>query len=165
MFATYCGARPHLEPYNFISNSDASTRGFRPSVRPYDPNDAFSQASGFNISIRYAAEVNPQGDYDYYYIDVTQPGLFGAILRVQNTTVDVELGLYDSTYQRKSWGAAGVGNHVHLDFSKPVARTLLSTSQTLQLERYTTLQLRPTSLHSQSDTATSPADWRYYLRT
>ena len=37
--------------------------------------------------------LNPKEDYDYYYVDVTQPGLFEAILRVQNTTVDVELSL------------------------------------------------------------------------
>ena len=97
-------------------------------------------------------------------MDVTQPGLFEAILRVQNTTVDVELSLYDSTYQRKSWGAAGVGDPVHL-----ISPNLSPGCYYLLVRHYNwsgtpTLQLRPQLLFPIRHRYL-PADRRYYLRT
>ena len=57
--------------------------------------------------------LNPKEDYDYYYVDIGT-GLLEAIVQVSNTVVNIEISIYDSTYQRKTWGVAGEGDPEHL---------------------------------------------------
>jgi len=68
---------------------------------PYEPNDAFAQAYGpLTSGVIYDAFMGTTSDYDYWYVDVAEPGLLELFLSEQIPEARYKLTLYNNRAEK-----------------------------------------------------------------
>jgi preprotein translocase subunit SecB len=83
----------------------------------YECNNSFSDASLIQLDQTIQAKIKDVGDEDYYKVEITQAGVFDAL--VSNiTNVDMDLFLYDSS--QNLIASRGASNGPNLNFSQLV---------------------------------------------